>query len=259
MLPAAYQLPAAVVLLAGGFLACFFGYRLFKVVLGVFGFIIGALAASSVFGATDTTPMVIAAIVGGIAGAALLLAAYFVGVALVGAGIGALLVNVIWTQIEGDPHPAVVILFSVAGAVVATWLQRYVIILGTAFGGAWTMLVGGLALMGDSGPLRRPRPATCGWRIRSIPRRACDGCRGRGSRSARSARWCRCDGPAASADASAKPNKKKAPKEEVRPRRLAGQQASSASGFVPSGIARLQVRSDTHLRFASPYTSHHTA
>ena len=27
------------------------------------------------------------------------------------------------------------------------------IILGTAFGGAWTMLVGGLALMGDSGPL----------------------------------------------------------------------------------------------------------
>jgi hypothetical protein len=142
------------VLLAGGFTACFFGYRLFKVVLGVFGFIIGALAASSVFGAGDTTPMVIAAIVGGIAGAALLLAAYFVGVALVGAGLGALLVNVVWTQIEGDPHPAVVIVFSVAGAVVATWLQRYVIILATAFTGAWTMLVGGMALMGDSGPLR---------------------------------------------------------------------------------------------------------
>ena len=154
MLPAVYQAPAAIVLLAGGFVSCFFGYRLFKVVLGVFGFIIGALAASSVFGAADTTPMVIAAIVGGIAGAALLLAAYFVGVALVGAAIGALLVNVIWTQIEGDPHPAVVIVFSVAGAVMATWLQRYVIILGTAFAGAWTMLVGGLALMGDSGPLK---------------------------------------------------------------------------------------------------------
>ena len=154
MLPAAYQVPAAAVLLAGGILACFFGYRLFKVVLGVFGFIIGALAASSVFGASDTTPMVIAALVGGIAGAALLLAAYFVGVALVGAGIGALLVNMIWTQIEGDPHPAVVIVFSVAGAVVATWLQRYVIILATAFLGAWTMLLGGMAVMGDAGPLR---------------------------------------------------------------------------------------------------------
>ena len=154
MLPAVYQLPAAAVLLAGGFLACFLGYRMFKAVLAVFGFIVGALAASSVFGATDTTPMVLAAIVGGVAGAALLLAAYFVGVALVGAGMGALLVNVIWTQIEGDPHPAVVILFSVAGAVVATWLQRYVIILGTAFAGAWTMLVGGLAMAGDSGPLK---------------------------------------------------------------------------------------------------------
>jgi hypothetical protein len=154
MLPAAYQIPAAAVLLAGGFVACFFGYRLFKVVLGVFGFIIGAVAASSFFGAADTTPMVIAAIVGGFVGAAILLAAYFVGVALVGAGIGALLVNVIWTRIEGDPHPAVVILFSVAGAVVATWLQRYVIILGTAFAGAWTLFVGGLTLAGDRGPMK---------------------------------------------------------------------------------------------------------
>jgi hypothetical protein len=154
MLPAAYQLPAAAVLIAGGVLACFFGYRLFKAVLGVFGFIIGALAASSIFGAGDTTSMVIAAILGGLVGAALLLAAYFVGVALVGAGIGALLVNVIWTQVEGDPHPAVVILFSVAGAVLATWLQRYVIILATAFAGAWTLLVGVLAFMGDGGPLK---------------------------------------------------------------------------------------------------------
>ena len=154
MLPAAYQVPAAALLIAGGFLACFFGYRLFKVVLGLFGFIIGALAASSVFGATDTTPMVIAALVGGIAGAVLLLTAYFVGVALVGAGLGALIVNLIWTQVEGDPHPFVVVLFSIAGAVLATWLQRYVIILGTAFGGGWTLLVGGLAVMGDSGPLK---------------------------------------------------------------------------------------------------------
>jgi hypothetical protein len=154
MLPAAYQVPAAAVLLAGGVLSCFFGYRLFKFVLGMFGFIIGALAASSIVGTADTTPMVVAAIVGGIVGAGLLLAAYFVGVALVGAGIGALIVNLIWSQIEGDPHPAVVILFSVAGAVAATWLQRYVIILATAFAGAWTLLVGALALFGDTGPLR---------------------------------------------------------------------------------------------------------
>jgi hypothetical protein len=149
MLPAAYQLPAAGILILGGVIACFFGYRLFKFVLAIFGFIIGALAASSIWGASDTTYMVLAALVGGMAGSLLLLAAYFVGVALVGAGLGALLANLIWTQIEGDPHPFVVVLFSVLGALLATWLQRYVIILGTAFGGAWTIIVGALAVMGD--------------------------------------------------------------------------------------------------------------
>ncbi len=149
MLPMAYQVPAAVVLVVGGLVACLLGYRLFKVVLAIFGFILGALAASSIWGASETTYMVIAAVVGGMAGSVLLLAAYFVGVALVGAGLGALMANLIWTQIEGDPHPFVVVLFSVAGALVATWLQRYVIILGTSFGGAWTILVGALALMGD--------------------------------------------------------------------------------------------------------------
>lgn len=149
MLPVAYQMPAAILLIAGGLVACFFGYRLFKIVLGIFGFILGALAASSIWGASDTTYMVIAAILGGVAGSLLLLAAYFVGVALVGAGLGALAANLIWTQIEGDPHPFVVVLFSVAGALVATWLQRYVIIVGTAFGGAWTLIVGALAMLGD--------------------------------------------------------------------------------------------------------------
>ena len=154
MLPASYQAPAAAILIAGGFLSCFFGYRLFKVVLGMFGFAVGVLAATSFFGPAQTTSQLFFAFLGGLIGAGILLAAYFVGVALVGAGIGALLVNVIWTQVEGDPHPAIVILSSVAGAVVATWLQRYVIIIGTAFAGAWTLLIGGLALMGDGGPLR---------------------------------------------------------------------------------------------------------
>jgi len=145
MLPVAYQIPAAIVLVAGGVLSCFFGYRLFKVVLAIFGFIVGALAASSVFGESAATGMVIAAIVGGLCGAMLLLAAYFVGVATM---------HVIWTQIHGDPHPAVVILFAIAGALAATWLQRYVIILGTAFGGAWTIVVGAAALMGHPAALR---------------------------------------------------------------------------------------------------------
>ncbi|MEZ5283899.1 MAG: DUF4203 domain-containing protein [Vicinamibacterales bacterium] len=166
MLPSTYQLPAAAILVAGGLLSCLFGYRLFRFVLATFGFIIGGLAASSVFGESSGTAMVIAAVVGGLAGAVLLLAAHFVGVALVGAGMGALLVNLIWTRVSGDPHPAVVIVAAVAGALVATWLQRYVIILATAFGGAWTAVVGAAALMGNPAAMQAPRPATSGWPTR---------------------------------------------------------------------------------------------
>ena len=150
MLPASYQLPAAVILVGGGALACFFGYRLFRLVLAVYGFILGALVASSIMGPSDTMPMVLAAVVGGLAGALILNLAYFVGVALIGAAAGALLLHVVWPRVaSGDPHVFLVILVAVAGAVAATSLQRIVIIVTTAFGGAWTVLVGVLALTGD--------------------------------------------------------------------------------------------------------------
>ena len=150
MLPAAYQLPAAIVLILSGAVACFFGHRLFRIVLLIFGFLIGAFAASSIFGMSDTTPMLIAAAVGGILGALILRAAYFVGVALVGAAIGATVINLVFSALhKGEPGLWVVVLAAVAGAVGAVYLQRYVIIVGTAFLGAWTILVGAMALVGD--------------------------------------------------------------------------------------------------------------
>jgi hypothetical protein len=38
---------------------------------------------------------------------------------------------------------------SIVGAIGAMYLQRYFIIVGTAFGGAWTLIVGALAVIGD--------------------------------------------------------------------------------------------------------------
>ena len=149
MLPASYQLPAAVVLLIGGIVACFFGYRLFRLVLTVFGFILGVFAASSLVAPSETTWMLAAAAIGGLAGAGILYAAYFVGVALVGAGLGALAANLAVSASGRDPHVLVTAFAAVAGAVLAMYLQRYVIILATAFVGAWTMIVGAMALTGD--------------------------------------------------------------------------------------------------------------
>jgi hypothetical protein len=149
MLPASYQMPAALVLLASGFIACFFGHRLFRLVLGLFGFIIGALATSSVMGSSSSTMMLVSAIGGGLAGAALLTAAYFLGVALVGAALGATVANLVFATQSHDPGVLVVVLFSIAGAVLSMYLQRYIVIVGTAFGGAWTLIVGGMGLAGS--------------------------------------------------------------------------------------------------------------
>ena len=149
MLPAQYQIPAAIVLLLGGIVACFFGYRLFRIVLATFGGIVGALFASSIFGASETGPMIAAALVGGLVGAAVLIAGYFVGVAVIGAALGAIVANLALAAGDRDPHFLVVIFASVIGAVSAIYLQRYFIIVGTGFVGAWTLIVGAMALIGD--------------------------------------------------------------------------------------------------------------
>jgi len=149
MLPSAYQTPAALVLLASGVLACFAGHRFFKFVLALFGGLVGALAGSSLVGSSSSTMMLVAAGLGGLAGAGLLMAAYFVGVALVGAVLGAAIAHVAFAAGGGNPGVWVIVLSSIAGAVLSTYLQRYVVIVGTAFGGAWTMIVGGMALAGD--------------------------------------------------------------------------------------------------------------
>ena len=150
MLPASFQAPAAIILLAGGLLACFAGYRIFRIVLGIYGFILGALFASNVVGGEQSsTTMLVAAIGGGLVGALLLIAAYFIGVALIGAGIGAGAANLLWAAFGREPHVVAVIVLAILGALAALRLQRYVIVVATAFGGAQTVVVGAAALMGN--------------------------------------------------------------------------------------------------------------
>jgi hypothetical protein len=155
MLPHSYELPAAIVFVLAGALACFAGYRLFKLVLGIYGFIIGAAFASSMVAPSNTVGMLLAAIVGGVAGSVILVLAYFVGVALVGAALGWLVLHLVWTQVSvGDPPWIAVVVLAALGAIGAIFLQRYVIIVSTAFGGAWTLLVGGVAVAADRGAAR---------------------------------------------------------------------------------------------------------
>jgi hypothetical protein len=137
MLPHSYELPIALFLVLGGALSCFAGYRLFKITLAIYGFIFGAMFASSTMGASNTTGMIAAAIAGGLLGALILVFAYFIGIALVGAGLGALVAHVGWAYIRpGDPPALAIVILAVLGAIGAMLLQRYVIALAIADRGA---------------------------------------------------------------------------------------------------------------------------
>ena len=157
MLPAAYATPAAAVLTVGGLLACFAGYRLFRLVLGINGFIFGALITTSMMGTSNMWALVVAAVVGGIVGAVLMVVAYFFGVGLIGAGLAALALNVVWRFIGGpgtEPPTVVLVVVCVLGALGALSIVRLVVIFGTAIAGAWTLIVGVLAFTGNHAALR---------------------------------------------------------------------------------------------------------
>jgi hypothetical protein len=149
--------PVAFILLGAGLLACFMGYRLLRWLLGIYGFIGGAYLTSLFVGTWGPWAAAAAIVGGGLVGAVALLVAYLAGVAILGAGLGALAVSVFWTPQNGAAETWVVVVACLVGAIAAVSLQRYVIIVGTSFGGAWTALVGALALGGDTEALAAAR------------------------------------------------------------------------------------------------------
>ena len=140
----------AIILLGGGLLACFLGYRLLRVLLALYGFVGGVMLATLFLDQFETWVSVLITVGSGLLGSAVAIAAYLAGVALAGAGLAAFAVNTVWDRLEGEPILWVVLGACLIGALGALALRRYVIIVGTSFGGAWTAIVGGLALTGHS-------------------------------------------------------------------------------------------------------------
>lgn len=146
MLPASFHVPAAVLFLIGGLLSCFLGQRTFRTVLGLYGFVLGVLVAGSILGPADSWRDYVLLLAGGVAGSLALVLAYFIGVALLGAVFAALAVHAVTAQLGTEPAAMLVIICTVAGALLALTMQRYVIVFATAFGGAWLLVMGALGL-----------------------------------------------------------------------------------------------------------------
>ncbi len=143
------HVPVAVILLVGGLLSCFLGYRLLRLLVAVYGFGLGVIIVTAFADRLEPWVMVAVMAGGGLLGALLAKAAYLAVVAVLGAGLGALVVQAGWLSAAGEPGLWVMLSVCLAGALVALALRKYVVIVGTSFGGAWTALVGGLALAGD--------------------------------------------------------------------------------------------------------------
>ena len=137
------QLPVAIILLGGGLVATFSGYRLFRALLVLYGFVAGVVIASLLVDGLETWMAIGATLSGGVVGAAFVRIVWVAGVALIGASLAVFALHLL---IDGDPDVWLVVATSIGGAVISVKTRRQVLIVGTAFGGSWTALVGGMAL-----------------------------------------------------------------------------------------------------------------
>jgi hypothetical protein len=144
----------AFVSIAFGLLNCFFGYRIFRIMLGVYGFFLGAIAGFAFVAsvaAGQTLWLLLGAVAGGILGAVLMAVFYFVGVFFVGALVGALLTDMVALSFGVDPPLLVLIVVAIVAAIAALLFQRIGVILATALGGAWTAIGGLFSLISGRG------------------------------------------------------------------------------------------------------------
>ena len=133
-----------------GAIVCFWGYRIFKVVLGIAGFIAGAVLFYY-FGAHYTANMIvlmILAIFGGLIGASFSVAFYYIGLFLLGALAGWQLGFLIATAINIEFVIIIPIITAMIAGILACFLQKPVIIISTALIGAWSVVTGGFYFFG---------------------------------------------------------------------------------------------------------------
>lgn len=162
------EMPAIVALvpLVIGVVACFWGYRLFRVILGIVGFILGGiLVGSFAHGLSGGSVIitVIAAIVGAIVGALLISAVYYLGVFVLGAFGGWLLGSIV-VGMAGTASRLVTgaVLAALCG-ILAVIFQRIVIIVATACIGSWNIIAGMYFLA--TGTLYSPYVFLNPWRM----------------------------------------------------------------------------------------------
>jgi len=132
-------------LMIWGAVICFLGYRIFRIVLAVVGFFVGAGIAGAIglgLFPGETLPVIVIGLLGGTVGAGLVIITYFVGIFLLGAAAAVLIGTLASAQSAGSLEPVIVAILAVIGGVIAIILQKPMIIVCTSFGGSWSIVSG---------------------------------------------------------------------------------------------------------------------
>jgi Domain of unknown function (DUF4203) len=138
------QINALLVIIAG-LLICFWGYRILKVSLGIIGFVGGAFGGweLGLAWANNSGGITLAcALAGGIIGMVLCLLFYFLGVFLLGAAAGAVVAAACANGISHPVQPLILLVLPIAFGVIALLAQKFMIVVSTAFSGAYLITAG---------------------------------------------------------------------------------------------------------------------
>ena len=136
---------AAPLAIAVGVLACFWGYQLVKVILGIMGFAAGAAAgwtAGMALAPSHSIAGLVGAAIGGLVGAVLCIWLFFFGIFLLGASAGAVVAAAAFGGTGHQAHPILLLACAVVFGLLALLLQKFMIVVCTAFGGSYLVTAG---------------------------------------------------------------------------------------------------------------------
>jgi len=132
-----------------GAVVCFSGYRIFRVVLMLVGFLLGFVLGMAIMSNSGGIGQLLVGVVVGLLGAGIFYALYFVGIflagAFLGAGLAAMLVSLF--NIGGGVATILVLVGLIGGAILALVLNKLMIVISTAFSGAGTMVEGAVMIL----------------------------------------------------------------------------------------------------------------
>lgn len=136
---------SALFAIVAGCLLCFFGYRILKLSLALTGFIAGAYggwqAGLQLFHGNSGTAL-ICALVGGVIGMILCLLVFRVGVFCIGAAAGTAIAAAVFNGSGHQVQPLILLAIPLAFGIIALLAQKLMIVVCTAFAGAYLITAG---------------------------------------------------------------------------------------------------------------------